>query len=101
MKPSAFDNAARRDLRQSLRSNGMNVNRAAQLVDLSCHAADKAIESLFTVCRTAPDTGMTLMAIEIALQLTGPRLTAILERAHELGRASGCPQYENELGLRL
>jgi len=79
----------------------MNVTRAAQLVDLSCHAADKSIESLFTVCRTAPDTGMTLMAIEIALQLAGSRMAAILERAHELGKASGCPQYENEVGLRL
>jgi len=101
MTKSAFDDAARRDLRLSLRSNGMNVNRAAQLVDLACHAADKSIESLFTVCKTAPDTGMTLMAIEIALQLAGPRMAAILERAHDLGRTSGCPQYSNEVGMRL
>ena len=101
MTKSAFDDAVRRDLRLSLRSNGMNVNRAAELVDLACHAADKAVESLFTVCKTAPDTGMTLMSIEIALQLAGPRMAAILERAHALGRVTGCPQYSSEVGIQL
>jgi hypothetical protein len=98
---TTFDDATRRELRLALRSTGTSVNRASQAVDIACHAAEQSVETLFGVCKSAPDTAMTLMALEISLQLARARMQAILERTHALGQADGLPQARAEVGTRL
>ena len=101
MSKTAFDDQTRRELRGMLQKNGVAADRAGQIVDLACHAADSAVDTLFDTCKRSGDVSASLMAIELALQLASCRMQAICERAHDLGRASGAPQYEAKVGMAL
>jgi len=101
MTKTAFDDATRAEIPAALQSSGMEPSRASQAVDLGCHAADKAVDSLLAVVRMAPDTPLGMISIELALQLATARMAAILERAHSLGNAKGAPLWAAEVGMRL
>ncbi|EJU14801.1 hypothetical protein LH128_01819 [Sphingomonas sp. LH128] len=101
MTPNAFDENVRRQIRTKMIQNGVAADRADQAVDLGCHAATKAVDTLLGVVRAAPDTGIGMMSIELALQLATARMAAILERAHSLGGAGGVHRWGIEVELAL
>ena len=96
----SYDEDDRRQLRQMLVGNGVKPDRAAQIVDLACHAADRAMAALTDVIRLAPDSGIGLMAFGIALQLGRSRMEAAFERTRKFGEAQGLPQYATPVRIR-
>lgn len=91
---SVYDENNRRALRSLMLRNGVRHDRAHIIVDLACLAAERSVDIVFEIVGRAPDDGAKMMALEVATQLASARLTGVFERAHALGKAAGCPQYE-------
>lgn len=98
---SAYNEEARGKLRAMFIQNGVRPDRASEITDLACHAADQAVDAMFAVVKRGADYGITMMALETATQLAAAHMTRIFERTHELAEASGCPQYSGEIGISL
>jgi hypothetical protein len=96
---SAFDEAARRQLRRSIASNGVPADQAAVIVDLACQAADRAQEAFTTVITAAGDGLTGLAAMEIGSQLSASLMRNIFERTHEYGKSMGLPITSAEITL--
>jgi len=96
----SYNEQERAQLKQALLANGVVPQRADQVVDLACHAADRAMSALRDVAAAAPDYGVGMMAFEIALQLARSRMDATFERIREYGRTKGVPQYMAAVDIR-
>jgi hypothetical protein len=98
---SAYDEEARGKLRAMFVQNGVRSDRANEITDLACHAADEAVNALMSVVKRGGDYGIAMMALETATQLAAAHMTGIFERTNALGKAQGAPQYCAEIGLSL
>lgn len=98
---SAYNDEARAKLRAMFIQNGVRPDRASEITDLACYAADKAVDAMLTVVKRGADYGIAMMALETATQLAAAHMTSIFERTNQLGKATGCPQFEQEIGLSL
>ena len=96
-----FDARVRAELQAMLVANGVAPLRALEICDIACHAAETATANLLETCGRADSYGSRMMAVELGLQLAVARMKAVLERTRDLGRATGCPTWQGEVGIAL
>lgn len=81
-----YDEAERRKMRSLLVTHGTSADRAAEIVDLACHAAEQSVKTLHRLIEPGADAGLRLAATGLALELTQSQLGFQLERLVLLGQ---------------
>ena len=75
-----------------LTQNGVAADRASQIADLACHAAERAMETITNLTSNGADFGIKMMSFELALQLAIAGMQDLFEKTHKIGASLGAPQ---------
>lgn len=105
MAQPTFDDAVRVQISALMQANSCAPERADRAARLACKAANHAIaafEQALLIGQPgdlgqASDIGVGMMAIETGAQLVRDHMGQLAQRLHDLGRASGLPQFRGEI----
>lgn len=87
-----FDEALRRALRQQV---GFTVPAAHvnEVVDLGCHAAEQALDTLERLCFGQPNGSVAITSSSIAISILIHRLGELKDAMHAMAQQRGMPVH--------